>query len=128
MSEKILCIEITGEGAYHTFLNQSGHGGADYRFFKNDATGTYIRAYRTLEDYLSERDDMHTVQGVWPLKANLLSPDQITAHCYTTPEPVKPKAEPEQALEAQDEPTPEWPTPETADKPRRGRPRSNSAE
>jgi hypothetical protein len=98
MSEKIICVEITGEGIYHNCLNWDGFSGKPYRFFRNYGTGSYVRAYRKLEDYLAERDDMHITHGVWALKFNLIDPGLISKECYTTPEPAT-KAEPEPLIE-----------------------------
>lgn len=74
---RMLCIEILGESPVHKFIVQSGWSGRDYVFFYNAGTQSHIRAYRSLEDYLAERVDMHKSANIWPLLANLIPEEQL---------------------------------------------------
>ena len=82
MSDLIFAVEISGEGAFHKFLVQSGWSGKDYLFHYNAPTNTHMRAYHSIEAYRAERVDMHKTATVWPIMANLLPVDQVQGHVF----------------------------------------------
>ena len=86
------CLEILGESAFHKHLVQSGWSGRAYAFRYNNYTRSHVRAYRCMEDYLSERVDVHKAANVWPLLGNLLPEEmlepQVFAESLTRKEPA----------------------------------------
>jgi len=86
-----LCIEILGENPFHKNLIQSGWSGKDFVFQYNRHTNSHMRAYRTREDYLAERVDLHKAANIWPLLFNLLPQEQIEPHVFIGPAPKLPE-------------------------------------
>ncbi len=82
---KVFCLEILGESSFHKFLVQSGWSGRGFVFRYNPATKSHIRAYRSIDDYLAERVDIHKAANVWPPLANLLPADQVADETYAEP-------------------------------------------
>lgn len=76
------CLEILGESSCHKYLVQSGWSGRAYAFRYNRPTRSHVRAYRSLDDYLAERVDVHKAANVWPLLGNLLPEDQLEPHVF----------------------------------------------
>ena len=76
------CLEILGESAFHKYLVQSGWSGRSYVFRYNRPTRSHVRAYRCIEDYLTERVDVHKAANIWPLLGNLLPEDQVEPHVF----------------------------------------------
>ena len=76
------CLEILGESAFHKYLVQSGWSGRSYVFRYNRPTRSHLRAYRCIEDYLTERVDVHKSANIWPLLGNLLPEEQIEPQVF----------------------------------------------